>query len=92
MDQQSLSSAVIFCRRVQSFDLFYFDGSTWQDTWDSTSSQPANSLPLAVQVVLAVQTAETNPDGTPVISVYTRVFTFPCTGTPGAAATTGGLP
>ena len=41
----------ILCRHVQSFNLFYFDGSTWQDTWDSTSSQPANSLPLAVQVV-----------------------------------------
>ena len=64
---------------MQSFNLFYFDGSTWQDTWDSTSSQPANSLPLAVQVVLAVQTAENDSDGTPVIVTYTRVFTFPCT-------------
>ena len=56
------------------------------------AADPANSLPLAVQVVLAVQTAESNPDGTPVIVTYTRVFAFPCTGAPGAAAPTGGLP
>jgi len=89
---QPTADEEILCRHVQSFNLFYFDGSTWQDTWDSTSSQPANSLPLAVQVVLAVQTAEMNPDGTPVIATYTRVFAFPCTGAPGAAAPTGGLP
>ena len=32
----------VLCRHVRSFNLFYFDGSNWQDTWDSTSSQPAN--------------------------------------------------
>jgi prepilin-type N-terminal cleavage/methylation domain-containing protein len=73
----------VLCRHVVSFSLSYFDGSTWQDTWDSTSSQPANSLPMAVQVILAIETPDKNPDGTPVVITYTRVFGLPCTGASG---------
>ncbi|HWE04599.1 MAG TPA: type II secretion system protein [Tepidisphaeraceae bacterium] len=76
---QAIPDEEILCRHVQSFNLFYFDGTSWQDTWDSTASQPLNSLPLAVQVVLAIQTPQTNPDGTPVVITYTHVFAFPCT-------------
>ncbi|MDB5289310.1 MAG: hypothetical protein JWL69_551 [Phycisphaerales bacterium] len=70
----------IICRHVMGFNLRYFDGttSTWQDTWDST--QQSNALPLAVEVTLAIDTLQTNPDGSPRISQTVRVYPFPCTG------------
>ena len=41
---------VIVCHNVLSFALSYYDGTNWNDTWDST--QKSNALPLAVQITL----------------------------------------
>jgi hypothetical protein len=37
---------------VRSFSLRYWDGTTWQETWDST--QQNDTLPLAVAVTIQV--------------------------------------
>lgn len=43
----------VLCRRVASFGLRYFDGTSWRDAWDSAAED--NDLPRAVEVTLAVQ-------------------------------------
>jgi len=40
----------VLCRDVRSFNLRYFDGTDWQDAWDSAAQD--NALPLAVEVAL----------------------------------------
>jgi len=42
----------IICRHVLGFNLQYYDGSQWNDSWDST--QEDNTLPAAVQVTLTL--------------------------------------
>lgn len=76
----------ILCRHVYGFNLRYFDGTAWQDTWDST--QQSNSLPMAVEVTLSLDTLELDGDGKPLISQTVRIFPFPCYGTSNDAATT----
>ena len=66
----------VLCRRVKSFNLRYFDGSLWNESWDSTGL--GNILPVAVEVTLEFalkpQTAG-NPEQTYKI---TRVYRLPC--------------
>lgn len=38
------------CRNVKAFALRYFNGTTWQDSWDSSAM--GNILPMAVEVTL----------------------------------------
>ena len=68
-------SEEILCRGVLGFNLRYFDGSDWQDSWDSSSQD--NVLPLAVEVALEV---DRPTRGEPVDSGYalSRVFLLPC--------------
>jgi hypothetical protein len=42
----------ILCRNVRDFTVRYWDGSTWQENWDSTTLD--DSLPLAVSVSVEV--------------------------------------
>jgi hypothetical protein len=42
----------VLCRRVSSFNLAYFDGSSWLDGWDSDAKD--NTLPVAVEVTLVL--------------------------------------
>ena len=42
----------VLCDHVQSFAIGYFDGTNWDDSWDSTQTQPANDLPMAVELTL----------------------------------------
>ena len=66
----------VICRRVRSFDLKYFDGMDWQDSWDSAALD--NALPLAVEVTLEF-TGDSATD-TPGEGVYqvSRVLQVPC--------------
>ena len=48
--------AEVLCRGVAALDLTYFDGSSWIDSWDSTTA--GNALPDAVEVTLTLA-----PDG-----------------------------
>jgi prepilin-type N-terminal cleavage/methylation domain-containing protein len=40
----------VLCRGIASFNLRYFDGTAWQNTWDSTVQ--GNNLPAAIEVSL----------------------------------------
>jgi prepilin-type N-terminal cleavage/methylation domain-containing protein len=42
----------LLCRNVLAFNLRYFDGMSWLESWDSTLVE--NSLPLAVEVDLTL--------------------------------------
>jgi prepilin-type N-terminal cleavage/methylation domain-containing protein len=75
------------CRGVQSFSLSYFDGTNWNDTWDS--SQQNNALPVAVQLTLVLLPPRAGAD--PIQTVCT--VTLPCgvPNTTGIALPGGGL-
>ena len=46
---------------VRAFGLRYYDGSAWQQTWDSTNA--GNVLPLAIEITLELDTpSPTRPD------------------------------
>jgi type II secretion system protein J len=65
----------VLCRGVGGFNVRYYDGSEWVDSWDST--QQADVLPTAVEVTLELD-RPTGPDQPPRTLRYTRVFPLPC--------------
>jgi general secretion pathway protein J len=71
----------IICRHVMGFNLRYYDGTQWNDTWDSSTSTD-NLLPTAVEVTLDIQSA---PDAAP--QRYVRVFPVSCSSTYGVTPT-----
>jgi prepilin-type N-terminal cleavage/methylation domain-containing protein len=87
----------VVCRGVRTFQLRYFDGTQWLDTWDS--SQTGNALPMAVEVTLelerpptpgAVAVGQTAADLQPYST--TRIFFLSCYDAAAAAQATGGTP
>lgn len=65
----------VLCRGVYAFGLRYFDGTDWQDNWDSSTQD--NVLPSAVEVTLQLQhdePSETDEGGYGTL----RVFLVPC--------------
>jgi hypothetical protein len=51
----------IICRDVVSFVLSYYDGMTWQNTWDSTSTGGQSGyLPVAVQATIELRGQDGN--------------------------------
>ena len=65
----------VLCRGLWSFNLRYFDGSDWQDSWDSGTRD--NVLPLAVEVTIQLQTDQKAEQD---IAGYwtSEVFLVPC--------------
>ena len=65
----------VLCRAVLAFNLRYFDGSDWLDSWDSTTQ--SDVLPVAIEVTLELEGPElTQPaEGGYRVS---RVFLLPC--------------
>jgi len=51
----------VVCREVQAFTCRYYDGSAWQDAWDSTAQD--NVLPTAVEVTLELADGPDGPGG-----------------------------
>lgn len=72
----------VLCRGVRSFDLMYYDGTDWQEDWDSGTHD--NTLPLAMQVTLEL-VAEDGTNAEEGGSWSLRVFRIPCS----SAATDG---
>jgi type II secretion system protein J len=67
----------VVLRGVGSFNLRYYDGSQWSDTWES--SQNNNSLPSLVEVTLGLDRPATGQPGAAVITVpFVRYVTVPC--------------
>jgi hypothetical protein len=67
----------VLCRRVASFNLRYFDGTSWLDTWDSTTQ--GDVLPLAVEVRLEIIVADGGGAGDAnKTRQLTRVCSIPC--------------
>jgi len=67
------------CRNVLSFDVYCFDGTDWQESWDSTVM--GDVLPLAIEITLAVRRDDDDSDrGRDEQRAYTvtRVFAPPC--------------
>lgn len=69
------ASEEVVCRGLCGFDVKYYDGSTWLDSWDSAAND--NKLPLGVQVTLTllndqVRTARVSDDER--FLKFTRVF------------------
>jgi hypothetical protein len=50
----------ILCRGVKTFLLRYYDGTTWQDIWDSTTM--GDILPIAIEITLEIQWPPQNTD------------------------------
>ncbi len=73
-DVQPAPDEEIICRGVSSFTLQYFNGSTWNPTWDST--QEDNTIPAAVQVTLELQ--EPAVGGKTQTVRYDRIIPLPC--------------
>ena len=64
----------ILVRGISAFNLRYFDGTTWNNQWDST--QENNELPAAVEVSLTLDRSTSPQD--PKLIKYVRVFQLPC--------------
>jgi hypothetical protein len=56
---QTPGTEELLCRNVKSFSVQYFDGTSWQPTWDST--QVGDVLPPAVSVTIVIE----DPNGLP---------------------------
>lgn len=65
----------VLCRNVRSFSLRYFDGLSWQESWDSTTVE--NMLPTAVAITLEVADAR-NPASDSPGRTITRIVPLAC--------------
>ena len=66
----------VLCRRIRTFSLRYYDGSVWQDMWDSTGQ--GNLLPVAVEVTLEFAPDPDREDRAERTYRLVRVFAIPC--------------
>jgi type II secretory pathway component PulJ len=80
----------ILVRNVKSFTLRYFDGSAWQDSWDSTTL--GDILPPAVEMTLEVNIDDPKPNQPPSVYRVVRVFPLANAKPADATAATGGAP
>jgi prepilin-type N-terminal cleavage/methylation domain-containing protein len=74
----------VICRGVGGFQLRYFDGYHWGETWDTTQTQFNYELPAAVQVILTLDRPNgytRNSDGSKSF-VYTRNIPLSCSYAP----------
>jgi len=62
----------VICRNVRAFTVMYYDGTAWQESWDSTTTSPKNALPKAVEVIIEINDDAGRP-ATPV----SRVIAIP---------------
>jgi len=71
----------ILCANVRSMNLEYYDGSDWQDEWDSSDND--NTLPKAVKITIVLEDAEgadveVNDDDDEDLYEYTETIMLPC--------------
>jgi general secretion pathway protein J len=69
----------VLCRGVAGFNLRYYDGTDWQDSWDSTQQDTqgnVGTIPSAVEVT--VQLDRPNSSGQMQTFRYVRIFPLSC--------------
>jgi general secretion pathway protein J len=77
-DQAPNPDVEVICRGIGGFNLRYFDGTNWTDTWDSTAED--NTLPAAVEITLTLDRPAgplQNHDGSKCFQ-FVRVVQLPC--------------
>ena len=77
----------IICRDVKSFSVRYFDGLTWQETWDSTAV--GDVLPMMISVTLELNDPDAPAGAVASSHKATRVISMSC-GKPVDTLTSGG--
>ena len=65
----------LLCRNVRGFNLRYYDGSTWVDTWDSAGDD--GGLPEAVEVTIELQDEDAEESSGPRL---VTIVSVPCGG------------
>ena len=65
----------VICRDISAFNLQYYDGAEWLDSWDSTAED--NTIPIAVSVTLELDRPTSSGNGKQTFT-FTRVFTLAC--------------
>lgn len=60
---QTATNPVVLANNLLSLHVRYFDGSIWQESWDSASLPPGRQLPLAVAIDLVVADSRGQPVG-----------------------------
>lgn len=78
----------VLCRNVRSFSLRYFDGTLWQDQWDSTTM--GDVLPIAVEMTLDIDYPQ-KPGQPPTPYRIVRVIPLACAKPATTTGTSGGL-
>jgi type II secretion system protein J len=58
--EQQQPEEEVLCTGVRSFSLRYYDGTDWQETWDSTTV--GDALPLAVEFTLDIALPGNDPN------------------------------
>jgi type II secretion system protein J len=81
----------VLCRDVDSFAIQYFDGTNWNDSWDSTQMTP-NELPVAVQVTIVLDRTPPAPGSPRRLMKFTRTFQLSASTAAEDADITSGLP
>ncbi len=77
----------ILCGNIQSLNFRYYDGSDWQDSWDSTEND--NSLPVAVEITITLATTgEATSSNDETGYSLTQTVALPC-GTSVTSTSTG---
>jgi len=71
----------ILCGNVRSLNLRYYDGSDWQDDWDSSDND--DSLPKAVEITIVLENDEDADKGDEKkdeedLYEYTEIIILPC--------------
>lgn len=79
----------VLCRGVDSFSARFFDGSNWNDFWDSTQTTP-NELPVAVEITIVLNRPVAGQHDKKLIR-FTRVFQLSTSTAAEDADTTSGL-
>ena len=78
----------ILCRGIDSFTLRFYDGSNWNDSWDSTQMTP-NEVPEAVEVTIVLD--RTQPGQPKKLIRFVRIFQVPCSTATADLESSGGL-
>jgi prepilin-type N-terminal cleavage/methylation domain-containing protein len=91
-------ASLVIAEEVKSLQFRYFDGTSWQDSWDATSAGPTGAPlgpPLAIEITLGVAFVSSEglaPDATPSVKTYRHVVAIPTANGTTPPPTAGGNP